>query len=122
MRTQVQEQPFETEGHDFSGMAALDLHDMQGFYKFLATVADYDPDRYDPVAIKVYVAENHPTVTLFVVDKNKQEENNYPKDKLPVRKLRLQLSWSELFSFVRRFDLVVSTGVFDVKDMLVINE
>ena len=122
MKTQVQEQPFETQGHDFSGMASLDLHDMQGFYKFLATVADYDPDRYDPVAIKVFVSENNPTVTLFVLDKNAQEGNNYPKDKLPVRKLKLQLSWSELFSFVRRFDLVVSPGSYSIQDMLVINE
>jgi hypothetical protein len=122
MKAQAKEQPFETEGHDFSGLASLDLHDANGFYKFLATVADYDPDRYDPVAIKVFVAENHPTVTLFVVDKNEQEKNNHPKDKLPVRKLKLQLSWSELFSFVRRFDLVVSTGAYDIADMLVINE
>lgn len=122
MKTQVQEQPFETKGHDFSGMASLDLHDTRGFYRFLATVADYDPDRYDPVALKVYIVENHPTVTLFVLDKTKQEEDNYPKDKLPVRKLKLQLTWSELFSFVRRFDLVVTTGAYDIADMIVINE
>lgn len=122
MKTEPKEQPFETDGHDFSGMASLDLHDQQAFYTFLAGVAEYDADRYDPVALKVYIAENHPTVTLFVVDKNAQESNEYPKDKLPVRKLKLQLMWGELFSFIRRFDIVVSPGTYDVKDMLVIND
>lgn len=122
MKAQVQEQPFETEGHDFSGMASLDLHDVSGFYRFLATVADYDPNRYDPVAIKVFVAENHPTVTLFVVDKLNKRSSSHPEGKLPVRKLKLQLTWSELFSFVRRFDLVVKTGSYDISDMIVINE
>lgn len=117
-----EQQPFEREGHDFSGMASLDLHDAQAFYKFLATTADFDPDRYDPVALKVYITENHPTVTLYVLDKTAQETGTHPKDKLPVRKLKMQLQWSELFSFVRRFDIVVTTGAYDVKDMLVINE
>ncbi len=117
-----EQQPFETEGHDFSGMASLDLHDAPAFYSFLARAAKYDPDRYDPVALKVYITENHPTVTLFVVDKTAQETGTYPKDKLPVRKLKLQLMWSELFTFVRRFDIVVTTGAYDVKDILVINE
>jgi hypothetical protein len=57
-----------------------------------------------------------------VVDKNAQETGNYPKDKLPVRKLKLQLMWGELFSFIRRFDLVVTPKTYDVQDMLVINE
>jgi hypothetical protein len=122
MKPNLKEQPFETEGHDFSGMASLDLHDAEAFYKFLASAAEYDPDRYDPVALKIYIAENHPTVTLYVVDKTAQETGTYPKDKLPVRKLKLQLMWGELFSFVRRFDLVVSTGAYDIKDILVINE
>ena len=122
MKPQIKEQPFETEGHDFSGMASLDLHDAPEFYTFLSSVAEYDPDRYDPVALKIYITENHPTVTLFVVDKTAQEQGTYPKDKLPVRKLKLQLLWGELFSFIRRFDLVVSPGSYDIKDMLVINE
>jgi hypothetical protein len=121
MKTQAQPQPFETEGHDFSGMASLDLHDVSGFYKFLSTVADYDPEKYDPVAIKVYVAENHPIVTLFVAEKNHQV-NAQSDGHIPVRKLKLSLSWSELFSFVRRFDLVVKTGKYDLKEMVVINE
>lgn len=121
MKPQAQ-QPFETRGHDFSGMASLDLHDQQAFYAFLSSVAEYDPDRYDPVALKIYITENHPSITLFVVDKNVQEAGDYPKGKLPVRKLHLQLQWGELFSFIRRFDLVVSSGTYDVKDMLVIND
>ncbi len=118
----TKEQPFEKEGHDFTGMASLDLHDQNAFYTFLAGVADYDPDRYDPVALKVYISENHPTVTLYVVDKNAQESGNYPKDKLPVRKLKLQLMWGELFCFVRSFDVVVTPKTYDVQDMLVIND
>jgi hypothetical protein len=122
MKAQPNAQPFETEEHDFSGMASLDLHDHQAFYTFLASIAEYDPDRYDPVALKVYVAGNQPSVTLFVLDKNAQETNEYPKDKLPVRKLHLQLMWGELFSFIRSFSLVVTPGSYDVKDMLVIND
>ncbi|HTF05952.1 MAG TPA: hypothetical protein VK826_18110 [Bacteroidia bacterium] len=122
METQTQEQPFETEGHDFSGMASLDLHDTQAFYDFLSKTANYDADRYDPIALKVFVSENQPVVTLYVLDKSAQEKDNYPKDKLPTRKLKLQLSWSELFMFVRRFDLVVTNGGYNIADMVVINK
>lgn len=122
METQTTEQPFETEGHDFSGMASLDLHDPQGFYDFLSRNANYDADRYEPIALKIFVSENQPTVTLFVLDKNAQEQNIYPKDKLPTRKLKLHLTWQEVFTFVRRFDLVVTNGAHNIADMVVINK
>lgn len=122
MKPQVKEQPFETAGHDFSGKASLDLHDLQAFNTFLASIAEYDPDRYDPVALKVYIADNHPVVTLYVLDKNAQESGEHPKDKLPVRKLHLQLMWGELFSFIKSFDVVVTPGTYDIEDMLVIND
>jgi hypothetical protein len=119
---ELNEQPFETEEHDLAGKAALDLTGTDSFQAFLARTANYDPDRFDPVALKLYVEGRNPVLTLYAVDKSKQEQSNYPKDKLPVKKFKLAISWPELFGFVKRFELVVSFGSYDINNMLVINK
>lgn len=115
-------QPFETFEHDMTGYASLDLTSGDSFNLFLSRTANYDADRFDPVALKIFIEGRSPVVTLFAVDKSKQETNGYPKEKLPVKKFKMEISWPELFSFVKRFDLVVTTGSYDISDMLVINK
>ena len=36
-------------------------------------------------------------VTIYAVDKFRQEKDDYPKDKLPVKKFKLFLKWEEFF-------------------------
>ena len=56
------------------------------------------------------------------MDKGKQEQDNYPKDKLPVKKFKLRISPQELFKYIKRFDLTLTNDAYDIQDMLVMNK
>ena len=115
-------EPFETRGHDLSGSASLEFYNLDNFQSFAARAMDYDPDRFDPVALKLFVSGENPVITLYAVDKSAQEKNSTPKDKLPVKKFKVRITWPEIFKFIKRFDLVVSDGNYDIKDILVENK
>jgi hypothetical protein len=112
-------EPFETRGHDLSGSASLEFYDMDNFQSFASRALGYDPDRFDPVALKIFIQGENPIVTLYAVDKSAQEKNTIPKDKLPVKKFKVRITWPDIFKFVKSFDLVVSDGSYDIKDMVV---
>jgi hypothetical protein len=116
-------QPFETAGHDLTGNAALNFYDRENFNTFAAKLAGYNPDRFDPVALKVYVEGTDIIVTLYALDKSKQEQSNdFPSDKLPVRKFKLEMNWVKFLSHIKQFDLIVTDGNFDIKDMVILNK
>ncbi|MDP1727299.1 MAG: hypothetical protein Q8M15_10990 [Bacteroidota bacterium] len=50
------------------------------------SILSINPDRFDPVALKIFIQNKKPIVTLFAVDKYKQEQFTYPSNKLPVKK------------------------------------
>jgi hypothetical protein len=116
-------QPFETAGHDLSGQASLNFYDRDNFNTFAAKLAGYNPDRFDPAALKIYVEGKEVVVTLYAVDKSKQERtDSFPDDKLPVHKFKLAMNWMEFLGHIKQFDMVVSDGNYDLRDMLVINK
>jgi hypothetical protein len=116
-------QPFETQGHDLSGHASLNFHDRENFNTFASKIAGYNPDRFDPVALKIFVEKNEVIVTLYALDKSAQEQSTvFPEDKLPVRKFKLVMNWTKFLSHIRQFDMIVSDGSFDLKDMVIINK
>lgn len=115
-------QPFETREHALTGYASLDFYGKKDFSVIASQLAHYNPNRFEPVALRIYVQKNQPLTTLFAVDTFKQEQSNYPNNKLPVKKFRLTLSWDDLFKYIKRFDFTVSNGAFDIKDILVINK
>ncbi|MEO5643915.1 MAG: hypothetical protein ABIQ40_03360 [Bacteroidia bacterium] len=115
-------EPFETRGHDLSGSASLEFYDSDNFQSFASRALGYDADRFDPVALKIFISGEHPVVTLYALDKSAHEKENTPKDKLPVHKFKVRITWPEIFKFVKSFDLVVSDGNYDIKDMLVENK
>ena len=115
-------EPFETRGHDLSGSASLEFYDADNFRTFASKAFGYDADRFDPVALKLFISGEHPVITLYALDKSTQEKDNYPKDKLPVKKFKVEVTWPEIFKYVKSFDLVVSDGIYDIKDMLVENK
>jgi hypothetical protein len=115
--------PFETKFHSLSGNAAMDLHHKEDLNALAAKlIANYNPDRFDAVALRFFVQKNEPIVTLYAVDKYRQENDNYPKDKLPVKKYKLKLSFDEFLKHIKRFDLTVSNDAYDIADILVMNK
>lgn len=116
------DQPFETEKHDLSGLASVDFYDKDDFNSFAFKIVNYNPDRFDPVALRIFVQKRNPVITLFAIDKFKQEQSNYKKSKLPVRKFKIKLSWDDFIKKIKRFNFTVSNNAYDIKDLLVINK
>src|SRR5947207_2855781 len=115
--------PFETNYHSLNGNAAMDLYRQDDFNALaIKLVNGYNPDRFDAVALRFFVQKDSPIVTLYAVDKYKQEDDNYPKDKLPVKKYKLKLSFDEFLKHIKRFDLTVSNDAYDIGDILVMNK
>lgn len=117
------QKPFETKFHSLNGSAAMDLHRKEDLNALAAKlIVNYNPDRFDAVALRFFVQKNEPIVTLYAVDKAKQENDNYPHNKLPVKKYKLKLSFAEFLKHIKRFDLTVSNDAYDIADMLVMNK
>jgi hypothetical protein len=115
--------PFETNFHSLNGNAAMDLHRKEDFNALAVKLIEgYNPDRFDAVALRFFVQKDSPIVTLYAVDKYKQEDGKYPKDKLPVKKFKLKLSFDEFLRHIKRFDLTVSNDAYDIEDILVMNK
>jgi hypothetical protein len=115
--------PFETKFHALTGNAAMDLHRKEDFNALaVKLIHGYNPDRFDAVALRFFIQKDSPVVTLYAVDKYKQEQDNYPSDKLPVKKYKLKLSFEEFLRHIKRFDVTVSNDAYDIGDILVMNK
>ncbi len=84
-------------------------------------IADYNRDRFEALAIRVYVGEET-IITVYAVDKTRQENSTVMIDKVPVKKFKITtLPVSELFSYCEGFNCTLSTGNYAIEDMVVIN-
>src|SRR5437868_6633672 len=102
----TKEQPFETDHHSLTGNAAVDLYDNVELNELaMKLVNGYNPDILDAVALRFFIQEDSPVITLYAVDKLKQEQNNYPKDKLPVKKFKINISFADFLKHIKKFDL-----------------
>lgn len=116
-------QPFETDAHDLSGMAAMDFFRKDDFNSLaFKLIEGYNPDRYDAAALRFYIQKGSPVITIYAVDKLKQEQNNYPPSKLPVKKFKLQLPLEEFLRHMKRFDFTMTNNAYDLQDILVQNK
>jgi hypothetical protein len=116
------EQPFETRERDLTGVAALDFHRKDDFQTFAATITGYNPDRFDPVAIKITAGESSLIVTLYAMDKSAREKDQFPDHKLPVKKFKMEMEWLQFMRYIKHFDLIVTDGSHSLADMVVINK
>jgi len=116
--------PFETKNHSLTGHAAIDLLNEDEDLNSLAArlIDDYNPDRFDATVIRLFVQDNQPVITVYAVDKLRQEQNNYPHDRLPVKKFKMKLSFGEFLNHIKGFDFTVSNEAYDVKDILIENK
>jgi hypothetical protein len=115
------DQPFETNGHALTGKASLDFVNREDFNTFALRITGYNPDRFDPVALKVFASLNNWIITLYALDKNRQQQEGAPVEKLPVKKFKMEMDSPTFLSCIRSFDLVVTNRAFDIDDIEVIN-
>src|SRR5438045_680718 len=114
-------QHFETDGHDLSGYASVDLY-KNDFNSFASKIAKYNPERFDAVALKVFMKNSKPVITLYALDKMYNAAKQLPKKKFPVKKFKLNIGLNDFISNIKQFDFVVSNGKYDVNEMVVENK
>jgi hypothetical protein len=116
-------QPFETDAHLLTGKSAMDLFRKEDLNSLAAKlIPNYNPDRFDASALRLFVQRSAPVVTFFAVDKLKQEENNYPHQKLPVKKFKVRVTFDDFIRLFKRFDVTLTNDAYDIQDMLVMNK
>ena len=104
-------------------MAAMDLYNKEDFNSLALKLIDgYNPDRFDAAALRFFIQKGSPVITLYAVDKLRQEQNNYPPEKLPVKKFKIQISLDEFLRHIKKFDLTITNNAYDVEDILVMNK
>lgn len=83
---------------------------------------NYDPDRFEAIAIRFFYAKEI-VITLYALDKPRQEGTNYDINKLPVKKFKSNaISLQEFMAFVSEFNFTLGVGNFPVEDIQIINK
>jgi hypothetical protein len=84
-------------------------------------VPAYEPDRFEPIALRLFYGREI-IMTIYALDKSKQEGNNYDPATLPVKKFKLEnISVNQLSQFVEEINFTVNTGDHKVEDIEVEN-
>ena len=115
--------PFETKAHSMSGKGSLDFNSKEDLNQLaMKLIPNYNPDRFDAMGFRIYAKKDEPIITIYAVDKLKQDDSNYDKDKLPVKKFKLRISFLEFLQNIKSFDMTLSNGNYDMEDITVINK
>ena len=115
------DQPFETLEHDLAGYAALDF--AEGGFNSLAHAFDnYNPERFEPVTLKISLEGGSFTLTLYALDKMKQASKAKAQNKLPVKKFKMMMEAADFFRHIYRFAAALSCEKFNIENMRVINK
>ncbi|MEO5891420.1 MAG: hypothetical protein ABIQ31_14300 [Ferruginibacter sp.] len=85
-------------------------------------IPDYNRDRFEALAIRVFVGDET-VITIYAVDKKRQEGSTFTDGKIPVKKFKLNtIPLSELFSYCSSFNCTLSTQNYPLENMEVINK
>ena len=85
-------------------------------------IHEYNRDRFEALAVRVFVGDET-VITIYAVDKMRQEGSTFSDGKIPVKKFKLNtLPLSALFSYCDSFNCTLSTGNYPLEDMEVINK
>ncbi len=107
--------PNETRYNDLTGVISANLN--EDFNEFAATLAGYNPERFQAVAVKVYIA-NSPIVTIYAYDRGRESNG----DNLPVHKYKFEIPFDELFTRFKEINFTLTKGDVDIERMEVINK
>ncbi len=85
-------------------------------------IADYNRDRFAAFAIRLFVA-NETIITIYAVDKIRQEDSTLQDGRLPVKKFKLmELPLSSILTYFSSFNCTVSNGNYEINDMEIMNK
>lgn len=107
----IKDQPFETDEHDLTGYSTLDFKE-GSFSSFGQVFDNYNPERFEPVSIKIVLEGEGFTITLFAVDKMKQVSTS--KKKLPVKKFKMMMKAADFGNYIAHFAAAFSNEKFNI--------
>jgi hypothetical protein len=109
--------------NDLVGTIAVDLKPGTSLDDFCSRmISNYNPDRFEAFAIRFYFG-NEKIVTVYAIDKDRLEGGNFDKDKMPVKKFKLDQKFiEELFPLIYTGNFTLTTGNYPIDDMEVINK
>jgi hypothetical protein len=85
-------------------------------------IPNYNPARFEILAMRVYYGKEI-AVTLYAVDKEHLGKGTYDGLKIPVKKFRLNnLFLKDLLPFIDECNFTLTTGLYPLADMEVINK
>jgi len=115
-----QEIPFDH--HGISGGIAVKLKPGKSLDDFcMEHLPTYNPDRLEVIAIRLF-AGKETIITVYALDKSRQDLGNYDKSKLPVKKFKIEnLPAGKLFEYFEEYNFTLSTGNYSIEDMDVTN-
>jgi hypothetical protein len=116
----------QTDSHkdeQLKGFLSLKLKKDKTLDEFCKSYFDnYDSSRFEAVAVRVYYGKEM-IITLYALDRSRQEGTNYSMNKFPVKKFKKEIfSLNELASFVEEFNFTLNTGNYSLEEMEVINK
>lgn len=85
-------------------------------------IPEYNRDRFEALAIRILVG-NETVVTVYAVDKFRQENSGADPDKVPVKKFKLMhLGLKDVLNYCTAFNCTLTNGNHNIEDMEVINK
>lgn len=117
------QQELHFENGSINGAMAVTLANEQTLDDFCVQyIPDYNKDRFEAFAIRVFLAKET-VITIYAVDKIRQEDSTVNKEKIPVKKFKLStIPVNELFSYCAALNFTLTTGNFALEDMEVVNK
>ena len=116
-----QQVPFDH--HGVSGGIHVTLRDGLSLDDYcMQNVPDYNRDRFEAIALRLFAGKEI-IVTVYALDKQRQEGSNFDPERLPVKKMKIEnVSVAKLFEWFDEFNFTLSTGNYHLEDMEVINK
>jgi hypothetical protein len=83
---------------------------------------NYNRDQFEMVALRFYLGKEI-IVTLYALDKVRQEGSNFNYSKLPVKKFKSNaLDFADVLPYIDELNFTLSNGNYPLEEMEVINK
>jgi hypothetical protein len=108
---------------DLGGPISIKFKPGSSFNDYCAKhIENFNADRFEVLAVRFYYGKET-AITLYAIDKDRQEGNNFSPDKMPVKKFKLDFQFArDLLPLVEECNFTLTTGNFPLEDMEVINK
>ncbi len=108
---------------ELNGYLSVTICRGSSFNEFCKSNFDnFDPEQFDAIAIRVLYGKEI-VITLYALDKYRQAGTNYGINRLPVKKFKKTFfEFTDILPFIKEFNFTLTTGIYTLEDMEVINK